>query len=224
MNLNEKIKLLRENKRISQELLGEKIGVSRQAVQKWESGDSVPDIDNLVELSKIFNISLDRLLKNDNCITEIIESEKIVEFGKCIEFLVEAKKNTYAGDGKTKDVSMRPCSKDLEYTKGDYKYIDTYLGGENFIGEEAVFYLGKPIWGMNYYGKEYKGFSVDFLKKAMMTITKENPYRGQPIFKDGDYTYVCEVNGDFECFHGAEKIYFENKMVFECSFNGGIIK
>ena len=46
--------------------------------------------------------------------------------------------------------------RDLEYVKDDYKYIDTYLGGENFIGEEAVFYLDKPIWGMNYYGKEYE--------------------------------------------------------------------
>lgn len=224
MNIGEKIRLLRESKKMSQELLGEKIGVSRQAVTKWELGESLPDVNNFIELSKIFNVSLDKLLKNDNCVTELIEEKNIIKFNECIEFLVEAKKNTYAGDGKVNDISMRPCSKDLEYVKDDYKYIDTYLGGENFIGEEAVFYLDKPIWGMNYYGKEYEKFSVDFLRKAMLTVTKENPYRGQPIFKDGDYTYICEVNGDFEHFNGTEKIYFEKKIVFECIFNGGIIK
>lgn len=224
MNIGEKIRLLRENKKMSQELLGEKIGVSRQAVTKWELGESLPDVNNFIELSKIFNVSLDKLLKNDNCVTELIEEKNIIKFNECIEFLVEAKKNTYAGEGKTNEISMRPCSKDLEYIKGDYKYIDTYLGGESFMGEEAVFYLDKPIWGMNYYGKEYKNFSVDFLKKAMQTVNKENPYRGQPIYKDGDYTYVCETEGNFEEFVGNEKIYLGKEKIFECHFNGGIIK
>lgn len=224
MNLNEKIKLLRENKKMSQELLGEKLGVSRQAVTKWEAGESIPDITNLIELSRLFNISLDKLLKNDDCITEIISDDSSLEYNECIDFLIEAKKNTYASNGKVRDISTRPSSKDLEYSKDNYKYIDTYLGGENFIGEEAVFYLDKPIWGMNYYGKEYKNFSIDFLKKAMMTVTKEYPYRGQPIFKDENYTYVCEVNGNFEHFVGNEKIYFGKEKVFECFFNGGLIK
>lgn len=224
MNLNEKIRLLRENKKISQEALGEKIGVSRQAVAKWETGESIPDINNLIEISKIFNITLDKLLKNDDCNIDFIDSTISVEYEKCLDFLVEAKKNTYAGSGTKNEKSMRPCSSDLEYSNGSYKYIDTYLGSENFIGEEAVFYLDKPIWGMNYYGKEHENYSGDFLKKALMTVTKEYPYRGKPIFKDGDYTYVCSINGDFKHFSGVEKIYYDNKLTFECYFNGGIIK
>ncbi len=224
MELNEKIRVLRENKKMSQELLGEKLGVSRQAVTKWEMGKSFPDINNIIELSKLFDISLDKLLKNEDCSVELIKEDLTVEFDNYIDFLIEAKKNTYAGDGKIKELSSRPCSKDLEYSKNDYKYIDTYLGGENFIGEEALFYLNKPIWGMNYYGKELDKFSIDFLKKAMLTVSKENPFRGKPVFKDGDYTYICEVDGNFEKFSGIEKIYLYDKKVFECSFHGGIIK
>lgn len=224
MKLNEKIKLLREEKNFSQEVLGEKLGVSRQAVTKWENGESTPEINNIIELSKIFGISLDKLLKDDNCDSNLIKEHISIEYGEAIIFLIEAKKNTYAGDGKLKEFSTRPYSKDLEYVKNDFKYIDTYLGGENFIGEEVLFYLDKPIWGMNYYGKECKEFPIEVLKKAMLTVSKENPYRGQPVFKDGDYTYICEVDGEFEKFSGRENIYLNNEKVFECIFHGGIIK
>ena len=51
---------------LTQEQLAEKLDVSRQAVAKWENGETYPDIDNLISLSDIFNITLDRLLKEDN--------------------------------------------------------------------------------------------------------------------------------------------------------------
>ncbi len=63
MSINNKIKLLRKKNGLSQEQLSEKIGLSRQAISRWETGDSVPDIDNIVKLSDIFNVSTDYLLK-----------------------------------------------------------------------------------------------------------------------------------------------------------------
>ena len=71
MNFNNKIYELRKEKNISQEKLAEKLNVSRQAVAKWENGESFPDIDNLIMISNLFNISIDRLVKNDNCITNV---------------------------------------------------------------------------------------------------------------------------------------------------------
>lgn len=66
--LNEVIYNLRKKKHITQEMLAEAIGVSRQAVQKWESGAAVPELSKLMELSKYFSVSLDELVlnKNDN--------------------------------------------------------------------------------------------------------------------------------------------------------------
>ena len=47
---------------MSQRTLAEKIGVSRQAVTKWETGAGVPDIENMISISNLFNISIDELI------------------------------------------------------------------------------------------------------------------------------------------------------------------
>lgn len=53
---------LRKEHSLSQEQLAEKIGVSRQAVSKWERAEATPDIDNLISLSRVYGISLDEML------------------------------------------------------------------------------------------------------------------------------------------------------------------
>lgn len=72
MSFSEKLQRLRKNKNISQEELAEIMNVSRQAVSKWESGQSIPDIDKLVEISNYFNVSVDNLLKDEK---EIIQKD-----------------------------------------------------------------------------------------------------------------------------------------------------
>lgn len=56
---------MRKKKGLSQEELAEKIGVSRQAVSKWERAESSPDIENLILLSQLYCVSLDELLMNE---------------------------------------------------------------------------------------------------------------------------------------------------------------
>ena len=63
MNMADRIQNLRKTKGISQEELAEALGVSRQAVSKWESGQSSPDLDKIVQLSEYFEVSTDHLLK-----------------------------------------------------------------------------------------------------------------------------------------------------------------
>ena len=70
MKLSEKIRTLRKNAGLSQEQLGEKINVSRQAITKWESGDGLPDIYNLVALSNLFSIMLDELMAQEKAVAE----------------------------------------------------------------------------------------------------------------------------------------------------------
>ena len=65
MTFAEKLKELRKQKGISQEQLAEKIYVSRQAITKWESGNGLPDIENLIAISSLFNESLDSLLSEE---------------------------------------------------------------------------------------------------------------------------------------------------------------
>ena len=59
MNFEEKLRTYRKEKNISQEQLAEKIGVTRQAVSRWETGKSLPDIHTLHKISKILDISIE---------------------------------------------------------------------------------------------------------------------------------------------------------------------
>ena len=69
MNIADRIQYLRKRKGISQEELADKIGVSRQAVSKWENGQSSPDIEKIILLSDFFNVTTDYLLKGITPIT-----------------------------------------------------------------------------------------------------------------------------------------------------------
>lgn len=62
MKLNEKILYYRKKAGLSQEALAAKVGVSRQAVSKWEVGDTVPELDKLVALARSFGVTTDELL------------------------------------------------------------------------------------------------------------------------------------------------------------------
>ena len=73
MSIGQRIYEYRKEMNVSQEPLGEMLGVSRQAVYKWESGQSLPDTANLIELGKIFKVSLSELLGEEK---EVIAASK----------------------------------------------------------------------------------------------------------------------------------------------------
>lgn len=62
MNIADKIRLLRKREGVSQEELANQLKTSRQAISKWENGQSIPDLDKIVALSKYFNVTTDELL------------------------------------------------------------------------------------------------------------------------------------------------------------------
>ena len=135
MKFHEKLQVLRKEQGLSQERLAERLSVSRQAVAKWEAGQSYPDVDRLLELSDLFQTSVDQLLRNreeDACAYQntgaLAEADAVV-----IDFLCRAKQHTFAGYGKN-CASCRPSSHDLKYEEGDLLYYDTYLGGQRFAG------------------------------------------------------------------------------------------
>ncbi|HJF34480.1 MAG TPA: helix-turn-helix domain-containing protein, partial [Clostridium perfringens] len=81
LGFNNKLKELRKEKNISQEQLAKELNISRQAISKWESGKAYPDIDNLILLRKIFGVSLDEL---------IMEEEEKVEENNSKQELIES--------------------------------------------------------------------------------------------------------------------------------------
>ena len=75
MKFSDNLIKLRKGKGWSQEDLADKLGLSRQAVSKWEVGTSKPDIDNVIKLSKLFEISIDELVNNEIVKTDAISIE-----------------------------------------------------------------------------------------------------------------------------------------------------
>lgn len=65
MTFAEKLKSIRKQAGMSQEQLAEKLGVSRQAVTKWETDAGIPDLENIMAVSALFDISIDELLSNE---------------------------------------------------------------------------------------------------------------------------------------------------------------
>lgn len=65
MKLSEKIVTLRKQRGLSQEELAGKLNVSRQAVSRWEVGSALPDASNVLQLSKLFEVTADYLLNDD---------------------------------------------------------------------------------------------------------------------------------------------------------------
>lgn len=223
MNFSEKLQILRKNKGFTQEALADRLGVSRQAVAKWESGQIYPDISNLIQLSELMSVSVDYLVKDQDCSVSI-KPQANTDLDELIAFRLEANVNTYAAFMNEVDAT-RPASHDYRYENGKYMYHDTYVGGEIFAGEEAVWKDGLAIYAMNYMGRVLTdGFSGNFLKEALRAADNKMPYRGPELYQSGEYTYRCKVTGDFTWFQGYEEIYQNEQKVYECVFHGGLMK
>ena len=75
MQICEKLKTARKNSGMTQEEVAEKIHVTRVSVSNWETGKTLPDIASLIELSDLYNLTLDELLKGDPKMTEKVKKD-----------------------------------------------------------------------------------------------------------------------------------------------------
>lgn len=223
MIFSEKLQLLRKSKGFTQEEFAEKLNVSRQAVAKWEAGQAYPDIMNLIRISDMMNVTVDYLVKDQECMVALQKSDS-GDVEELILFRLEANVNTYAAFMNEVD-STRLDSHDFRYEKGDYVYHDTYVGGEQFAGQEAVWKKGKAVYAMNYAGRVLSDkFSGNFLKEALRKADINMPYRGPEYYEAGEYVYKAKVSGDINWFQGYEEIYCQNEKVYECYFHGGLLR
>ncbi|MFI3230016.1 MAG: helix-turn-helix transcriptional regulator [bacterium] len=100
MDKGKRIQKFRKLNGLSQEELADKIGISRQAVSKWESNQSTPSLENLVALASIYNISVDELLGIENkVINDVLESN--------IEEALECSINDAIANNISDDVNIK---------------------------------------------------------------------------------------------------------------------
>lgn len=147
---------------------------------------------------------------------------------KLIRFLKKARTKTYAGGGG-KVKPLLEGSDQLEYKERDWFYRDVYFTGNGiFTGLETVYWRGKPVWSMCYYGnfKRMKEEEIDkILRKALLENWQKTRLWDYVEWKDRDYRYVCapDFQGSINEVAGSEKIFRDDKEVYFFYYAGGLI-
>ncbi|MGZ4411417.1 MAG: DUF5680 domain-containing protein [Gaiellaceae bacterium] len=156
-------------------------------------------------------------------------SESPLDLAALERFIVAAKAETYVGEG-VRAASSRPGSHDLAFAEGDWSYLDSYLGGTDFVGEEAVWLRGHPVWAMNYYGRILEPQRIDaeragrVIKESLSALYREGRFLGGFRYECGAELYVDASRGDVASFRGEEWIEIAGLRVYELLYHGGLVK
>ena len=151
MNTQEVIHSLRTNMGLSQDELAEKVFVTRQAVSRWENGDTVPNTETLKLLSRLFNVSINTLLGSPHKL-----------FCQCCGMPLEDAIIGKDADGTPNEHYCQWCYADGTYTYSDMDdLIDVCVANmvnENFSEEQARAYLRQTLPQLDYW-KRYEELS-----------------------------------------------------------------
>jgi hypothetical protein len=144
------------------------------------------------------------------------------------DFIIRAKAASYVGEGQPSP-SSRPGSHDLKFTDGELTYLDSYFGGRDFIGEELVFYQGKPIWAMNYYGHILRADLLTpaqagkIIKASLSKMYSEGRFLGGFEYRFEGFIYNDTSEGSIINFRGHEFITIRGESAYELFYHGGLI-
>jgi|tagenome__1003787_1003787.scaffolds.fasta_scaffold20360854_1 hypothetical protein len=150
------------------------------------------------------------------------------------EFLVDAKRKTYAGldDDATVLAPLLPGSRQLEYRDLDLSYRDIYFGMRFFVGQETVQVGADVVWSMSYAGgvapavvgrNEFLAIYA-FLRQALLAVRDDRPFRGPPQFENESFRYVNTSSGDVAEFHGEEQVHRGGVKVYGLRYSGGLLR
>ncbi|WP_302626253.1 helix-turn-helix domain-containing protein [uncultured Eubacterium sp.] len=225
MTFAEKLKSIRKQAGMSQEQLAEKLGVSRQAITKWETDAGIPDIQNLMAISTLFDISIDEMLSNKKGVNKKAEYlfESVTEydidepkrydmkFGGAKQFILSG----YEGE----KIRVRLTSNTLSTLQNDFKVkiddirkrIDVDINRRNGVSEavakEAVSifvqipsaYVGKIECAVNAETMEIRSLECDSIELDVKTpnIVLEDVSGMVEIDCNLDMEVVCHsLNGE----------------------------
>lgn len=193
MTLGDKLKLLRNEKGLTQEAFAEKLSVSRSAIAKWENNNGIPEITNLKMISQIFNISLDELLDDKTCIctSEVKEENVQSEYTGyyCDIYLVGW------NDGVDRVLVLGEDKDFLFYTKKPeknrfYKKAKKDRAVYGLLGKKYITSVER--YSQNALIKDYDNINRDYFcnKHVFIEIAKEGIFKGFFDFRSDDYLDV----------------------------------
>ncbi|MCJ8325125.1 MAG: hypothetical protein HRU29_16130 [Rhizobiales bacterium] len=144
-------------------------------------------------------------------------------------FIVAAKAACYVGEGN----HVGPCrlgAHDLRFDDGDWRYLDSYFGGTNFIGQEVVWHNNAPVWAMNYYGYILRPDLINaekagnVIKLSLGLLYEQNRFLGGFEHFVGEYLYHDNNEGQVTSFRGVETISRQGIEAYKLEYHGGVIK
>ena len=143
--------------------------------------------------------------------------------------VVRAKAATYVGGG-SKAKASRTGSHDLGWSEGEWRYLDSYFGGTDFLGQEVLWRGAEPIWAMNYYGYVLRGDLIDAeragatIKAALSALYEEGRFLGGFSWEGPHGRYVDRSEGSVGQFRGREVILVGEAEAYALDYFGGLVK
>lgn len=210
MNTKEVLYELRTKNGLSQDDLAEKVFVTRQAVSRWENGETVPNTETLKQLSKLFNVSINTLLGSPNqlicqCCGMPLDDSII---------------------GKNKDGTLNEDYCQWCYADGTYTYsnmddlIDVCVGhmvNENFSEEQARIYLKQTLPKLDYW-KKYEELSdngqFEEFKQQLIREINDLHIEGMPEVKKLNALVGSYVNLAYRLPSGANVKFLDDHTTY----------
>ena len=147
MTINERILALRRAAGLSQEALAEQVGVSRQAIGKWESGASLPGLDNLQELARALGVSCDELLTGKESGTENTAGQDGVAL-ESVKALLDAQNAAQAHAAHRQRILLAGLAAALACVGAALVYLGVYYGGRMRELSSRVDDIGANVAGI----------------------------------------------------------------------------
>ena len=181
---------LRKKNGLSQDELAAKLGISRQSVSKWERAEASPDTDNLICLAKIYGVSLDELLSNDQTVEEISE---------------EVKEQTEAKEAKEEcpGHKFNPCEEKVE---NGWTAVGGILTGGLYLAYLVIYLvLGFTVAGFWAYG--WPGFILPPAIGSIFTAIGRKKFTEFLLPVVCAYLY-CQLGMSIDFWHPGWVIFF----------------
>ena len=210
MGIQETIKTLREKHGLSQDQLAERVMVTRQAVSRWENGETQPNTDTLKLLSKEFDVSINTLLGSPRQLR-----------CQCCGMPLEDSIISREKDGTMNEDYCQWCYADGTYTYSDMDdLIETclpHMVNENFTEEQARAYMKEMLPQLDYW-KRYEELSDDGefeeFKKQMIDEINALHVDGMPKVEKLNALVGQYVNLPYRLPNGAEVKFLNDKTTY----------
>lgn len=221
MTTKEVIYELRTKKGLSQDELAQKVFVTRQAVSRWENGETVPNTETLKLLSALFEVSINTLLGSPNKLT-----------CQCCGMPLEDEIISKNRDGSLNEEYCKWCYADGEYTYSDMDELINvcvkHMVSDDFTEEQAREYMKQMLPTLNYW-KNYEKLSdngqFDEFKKQLINEINSLHIEGMPKVESLNALVGSFVNLEYRLPNGKTVKFLDDGATYlgnqlECEFGG----